>query len=278
MDKAFIQLCEQAIAGEKRTAKQVSQALTDAIRSGERNLTTLSHLVEPLWDTMQGLSGIGTKTYQRYLRYVATFNPKEAQTLRAHYEDSMGYKLLAVYVAADLASDWHEGETDSDGQDYLTTYLAKISRHCPDWKSKVVSFLHNPQKKRHRTVEATLAALKQRLCDVQKQPQQAEALIDRYESMIDILPHEQFHPLTQEEYAELAEALQLLDPETAPSRTAYIERLRGHEIAIQVRLSELKHRIEQRNSHTPDRPTPEEQEYKQLLDLLWELYPHQQHE
>ena len=278
MDRKFEELCHQAVVGERRIAQSVSRALSAAIKSDERDIKTLDQVMEPLWDTLLGLSAAGTRTYLRYVRYIETFDPEAARERMDDFEDTLGYKLLAVYVAAELAQQWHTGQQDRAGKDSFEGHLTTVSSHCFSWKAKIVGLLHDTAEDTPHTVEEIIATLKQRLTAIAKQPKAQEALIERYLPIIDSLPNERFHPLTEREYAEIAEALSLLNKNTAPSREAYIQRFRGHALAIKVKVSDMRHNMDlSRLPHpTPKdlaRNTRYQREYAQLLEMLNELYP-----
>ena len=278
MDQIFQDLCLQAQAQETKIAKQVSRQLTHAIQCGERNLKTLETLMEPLWDTLIGLSGTGTATYRRYLRYVQTIDPKEAEALLDHFEDMLGYKLWAVYAAADIAHTWHAGQTDKAGKDYFKGHLTTVAHNCHHWKNKVVGFLHDTAEDTDHTVDEIIAALKQRLANLRKHSDLRATYIDRYSPYIDTCPNDVCHPLTTKDYAEIAEALYLLNHHTAPNRQAYIERFRGHDLAIKVKLADMQHNMDLSRLPAPtqrdlDRQSRYQKEYAQLLAMMNELYP-----
>ena len=92
---------------------------------------------------MLGLSGRGERTYLRFLKYLETISPKEAQQRREMYEDSMGYKIHTAYVAARLAKELHKGQVDKAGKDYFEGHLATVGGSGYDWKQKAVGFLHD---------------------------------------------------------------------------------------------------------------------------------------
>ena len=66
MDNKIEELCKQIATGERRIAQSVSRALSAAIKSGEQEIRTLDHVIDPLWDALSGLTAAGTRTYMRY--------------------------------------------------------------------------------------------------------------------------------------------------------------------------------------------------------------------
>ena len=81
---------------------------------------------------------------------------------------------------------------------------------------------------------------------------------------------------TYQEWQELTEALDLLNARTAPSREAYIERFRGHELAIRVKLSDLSNNMDLSRLSNPGerdimRIERYRKEYSQLTEMLKEL-------
>ena len=266
------------MASEKRIAREVNRRLTSAIKMGERDIDRLDHLIDPLWDALIGLSGKGTATYRRYVRYIATFDEKAAKERQDDFECMLGYKLIAVYAAADLAYEWHKGQTDKAGKDYFFGHLASVSRGCHGWKAKVVGFLHDTAEDTPHTVEEIIAALRKRLTILSRNLLERSNLIDRYLELIDEIPNEKFHPLSASEYEEIAEALRLLNSSTAPSREAYIERFRGNVLAIGVKLSDMRHNMDLSRLPSPTekdlmRQRRYEKEYRKLLEMLDEVYP-----
>ena len=81
---------------------------------------------------------------------------------------------------------------------------------------------------------------------------------------------------TYQEWQELTEALDLLNARTAPSREAYIERFRGHELAIRVKLNDLSNNMDLSRLSDPGerdimRIERYRKEYSQLTEMLKEL-------
>lgn len=94
---------------EKKIASGNIRRLNAAMKSGCQDIKLLDSLADPLFDTMLGLSGMGERSYLRFLKYLDTFSPQEAKQRREMYEDVMGYKIHTAYVATRLAKELHKG-------------------------------------------------------------------------------------------------------------------------------------------------------------------------
>ena len=82
---------------------------------------------------------------------------------------------------------------------------------------------------------------------------------DEYEDVIGVFPNENYHPLTKKEWTEIEEALNVLNHNTALNRESYIQRFKGNELAIKVKLSDLRH-----NMDLSRIPSPTEKDYARL--------------
>ena len=139
----LVSLIVHGLDMEKKMASGNIRRLNAAMKSGCQDIKFLDSLADPLLDTMLGLSGRGERTYLRFLKYLETFSPKEANQRREMYEDSMGYKIHTAYVAARLAKELHKGQVDKAGKDYFEEHLATVGGSGYDWKQKTVGFLHD---------------------------------------------------------------------------------------------------------------------------------------
>lgn len=140
LDSNFIAFCKQSIALEQRMAKQAGKRLNEAMRNNIQDINVLDRIADQLLDTMSGLSGVGERTYMKYIKYLGTFNPQAAKETKDAYEDIMGYKIHVAYAAARLAKELHKGQVDQAGKDYFEEHLSTVGRNGFDWKEKPWDF------------------------------------------------------------------------------------------------------------------------------------------
>ena len=165
-------------------------------------------------------------------------------------------KAPIVEAAAQLARQLHQGQLDKAGKDYFEGHLTTVAEAGRDWKEKTVGYLHDAAEDTYHSVPQVMQKLTETLAEM--------PLEDAF-----IAP-------TYEEWLDLTEALELLNANTAPTREAYIERFRGHELALRVKLNDM-----QNNMDLSRLPSPGERdiirleryskEYVQLRDMLEEL-------
>lgn len=228
------------------------------MKSGCQDINLLDSLADPLFDTMLGLSGRGERTYLRFLKYLETFSPKEAKQRREMYEDSMGYKIHTAYVAARLAKELHKGQVDKAGKDYFEGHLATVGGSGYDWKEKTVGFLHDVAEDTSYSVKDVIRFLQKGLRAWKARPEEQD-WIDDFSEMVNQYPHEHLHLPSKDEWNEIEEALHLMNAKTAKTREEYINRFKGHFLAIKVKLNDLRH-----NMDISRLPNPTEKDYVRL--------------
>lgn len=260
---------------EKKIADGNIKRLNAAIKSGCQDIELLDSLADPLFDTMLGLSCAGERTYLRFIKYLETFNPKEAKERFEMYEDSMGYKIHLAYVAARLAKDIHKGQVDKAGKDYFEGHLATVGGNGYDWKGKTVGFLHDVAEDTEYSVKDVIRLLKRGLKEWKAKPDEQDWMNDFVE-IITQYPNERLHLPSKEEWNDIEEALNLLNSRTAKNREEYIQHFKGHFLAIKVKMNDLRHNMD--ISRIPN-PTEKDyarieryqKEYNTLMDLFQEL-------
>ena len=207
---------------------------------------------------MLGLSGMGERTYLRFLKYLETISPKEAQQRREMYEDSMGYKIHTAYVAARLAKELHKGQVDKAGKDYFEGHLAMVGGRGYDWKQKTVGFLHDVAEDTSYSVKDIIRFLQKGLKVWKARPEEQD-WIDDFSEIVKQYPHEHLHLPSKDEWNEIEEALHLMNARTAKTREEYINRFKWHFLAIKVKLNDLRH-----NMDISRFPNPTEKDYIRL--------------
>lgn len=121
-----------------------------------------------------------------------------------------------IDIAAEIAREWHSGQVDKAGVDYFKGHLSVVASYGCDWKEKVVGYLHDVAEDTPHTVADVMAALRAGVAGDTEQP-------------------------TEDDWIEIEDALNMMNHNTVPTREEYIERFRGHDLAIRVKLNDLRH-------------------------------------
>ena len=254
----LLSMLSYGIKMEKKIASGNIRRLNAAMKSGCQDIKLLDSLADPLFDTMLGLSGMGERSYLRFLKYLDTFSPQEAKQRREMYEDVMGYKIHTAYVAARLAKEFHKGQVDKAGKDYFEGHLATVGGSGYDWKEKTVGFLHDVAEDTSYSVKDVIRFLQKGLRAWKARPEEQD-WIDDFSEIVNQYPHEHLHMPSKDEWEEIEEALHLLNARTAKTREEYINRFKGHFLAIKVKLNDLRH-----NMDISRLPNPTEKDYVRL--------------
>ncbi len=271
LDADFIAFCKQSVALEQRMAKQAGKRLNEAMRNNIQDINVLDRIADQLFDTMSGLSGAGERTYMKYIKYLETFNPQAAKETKDAYEDIMGYKIHVAYAAARLAKKLHKGQVDQAGKDYLEEHLSTIGRNGFDWKEKTVGFLFNAVEDTGHTVKEIIRKLKAILNDWEKNKEKHDWIYE-FKDIVGSFPNEKYHKLTKQEWDEIEEALDLMDFRTTTNRETYIERFRGHRLAIKVKMNDLRHNMNIAYiPHTTEKDLESVEKYQKEYNLLLKM-------
>ena len=268
----IIDLCQSALEQELKNTRIASKRLNEAMKNGVQDIELLCQLSEPLMDSMLGFSGKGKRTYLKFIKYVESFDPMTAEKIRDGFEDALGYKNHAVYVAARIAKEWHQGHTDKGGVDYFEGHLAMVAQLCFDWKAKTVAFLHDVAEDTAHTVKDVIKEMKKMLKEIKSDPEDVE-WFEEYEDMIGIFPNESYHSLTKKEWTEIEEALNVLNYNAASDRESYIQGFKGNDLAIIVKLNDLRHNMDMTRIPSPKeediaRIERYQNEYKTLVEFF----------
>lgn len=174
-------------------------------------------------------------------------------------------KMYMAFIAARLAESLHKGQVDKAGKDYFTGHLSAVGGSGAGWKEKVVGFLHDAAEDTGHTVKEVITALKKGEQEWFRYPER-RGWIYNYAFLYSLLMPEKTPGLsdislllTEEEWVEVAEALNLMNSRTAESRQAYIARFKGHRLAIKVKLNDLRH-----NMDLSRLPHPSEKDFVRL--------------
>lgn len=162
-------------------------------------------------------------------------------------QDTLGYKIHVVNAAAYVARDLHQGQKDKGNKDYFTSHLLPVGNSGDNWKEKVVGFLHDAAEDTPNDVFTILQLVKSYLEKWNNNPDDKS-----------IMP-------TSEEWNEIATALHLLNKHTASNRDEYLSRISTNELALKVKLNDLRN-----NMDISRIPEPTEKDLKRL-----ERYKHE---
>ena len=206
-------------SGEVREEKSPENSERRSKRCRIRTLLRIACDINENWDLVEAQPFL-----QELLRPVEGKRLFECQESRIHI----------VCAAACLAKELHKGQVDKAGKDYFEGHLLTVGCNGRDWKEQVVGFLHDVLEDTDYTSDEIMLALSRILLGW------------------DVLP-------TESEWVEIKEALELLNSHTAPNREAYIERFRGHRLAISVKLNDLRH-----NMDISRIPHPSEEDLKRV--------------
>ena len=148
-------------------------------------------------------------------------------------EETKNYKSHLVYAAAMLAKQLHSGQKDKGGNDYFTSHLLKVGKSGFDWKEKVVGFLHDAAEDTDIDVPTIIARLKEQ---------------------------ENNNPtVTDDEWNEIATALNLLNHHLFPTREEYIAKIKNNRLAVRVKMHDLEN-----NMDISRIPNPTEKDFARL--------------
>lgn len=106
-----------------------------------------------------------------------------------------------------------------------------------------MGFLFNAAEDTGHTVKEIIRKLKAILDDWEKNKEKHDWIYE-FEDIVGSLPNEKYHKLTKQEWDEIEEALDLMDFRTTTNRETYIERFRGHRLAIKVKLNDLQYNMD----------------------------------
>lgn len=255
--------------------RQAVTMLAGFIATEERDLHYMDTYMDPLYDFIEPESDT-EDIVRKYIDYISTFDEKNAKMRLDDLEDTLGYKTKIIYAAGLLAQSLHEGQLDKGGNDYFKSHLLKVAESGYGWKEKVTGFLHDASEDCDVSVEEVMDMLDK---EIERVTANQDGYMEEQEWwqdwMEDIMPFpaKETHPLTDDERKEIAQTLNLLNHHTATSRSEYIDRLRGHFLAIKTKLHDLENNMDLSRIPTPsqkdyDRLDRYKQEYAKLLSFL----------
>ena len=254
---AQFRLCKTLVAGFKAT--------------NEKNLSYMNGYMDTLFDFM-GPGGDTEALYREYLAHVVTFNFQKAKEYEESLEEHLGYKIHVVYAAAHVARELYQGQKDKGGNDYFSSHLLPVGKSGYNWKEQVVGLLHDAAEDTSNDISTILHLVKQKLETWMNNPDD-RSWIDDFEEDFFQYPAELCHMPTEEEWNEIATALQLLNHHTAPNREEYLSRICSNMLALKVKLNDLRSNMDIRRIAEPtekdmDRLERYKAEYAKLMKSL----------
>lgn len=254
-------LCKTLVAGFKAT--------------NEQDISYMNGYMDALLDFIE--PGDDTEAlYFDYIAHIASFNPEKAKEYKEYIEETLGYKIHVVYAAAYVARDLHQGQKDKGNKDYFRSHLLPVGKSGHNWKEKVVGLLHDAAEDTPNDVQTILELVKSYLEKWNNNPDD-KSWIDDFEDDFFTYPADQCHMPAAEEWNEIATALQLLNKHTASNREEYLSRISTNELALKVKLNDLRNnmdisRIPEPTEKDMERLERYKHEYERLLQTFIELF------
>jgi (p)ppGpp synthase/HD superfamily hydrolase len=243
----LIKLLKEIEKSNAQELAKIEPIIRQAMASGVQDLDYLDKITEPLCNIVVS-SGTGQELYDEYLGYVESFNPQKAKEYRDYDDEMNGVYDDLIWVAADLAKEYHKGQVDKQGFDYFDGHLTTVGNAGHNWKEKIVGFLHDVAEDTPHTVNEIVQTLKEKSNGI----------------------------LKNEDAQEIYEALNLLNANTASTREEYIARIKESRIATKVKLNDLRHNMDiSRISNPTDKDMERikryRREYRQILEYLGDV-------
>lgn len=221
--------------------------------TGETDIRYMDGYMDCLYDFME--QGSDTENvYLEYIAHIASFDPQEAVERRDDLEDWLGYKTEVAYAAAFVARQICRERLGSD--DFFKAQCWRVGCHGHDWKIMTVGFLYHVVENLGCDVSEVLQQTKKKLTEWMSEPENDFWKYD-FDDELMPFPGEICHPPTDAEWAELADALCVLNEMTAPDKQSYLARFKNKYLPIKVKIDDLE--------GLPSR----EEEYQQFLQMLW---------
>ena len=257
---AQFRLCKTLVAGFKATK--------------EKDLSYMDGYMDTLFDFMDP-GGDTEALYREYIEHIASFNPEKAKRSYEDLEEHLGYKVHVVFAAAYVAQELHQGQKDKGGNDYFRSHLLPVGKSGHDWKEQVVGLLHDAAEDTPNDVPTVLQLVKSKL-EVWMNNPDNRTWIDEFEEDFFQYPAKQCHVATEEEWDEIATALQLLNHHTAPNRDEYLSRICTNKLSLKVKLNDLRNnmdisRIAEPTEKDFERLERYKHEYERLMDAFQRL-------
>jgi len=194
----------------------------------------------------------------------------ETSVSRGLSMEHSAYKIHIVFAAAYVARELHQGQKDKGDNDYFSSHLLPVGKSGHGWKEQVVGLLHDAAEDTPNDISTVLRLVKLRLEMWMNNPDDRSWIGD-FENDFFPYPAEQCLMPTEEEWDEIATALQLLNQHTAPNREAYLSRICTNKLALKVKLNDLRSnmdisRIAKPSEKDMERLERYKLEYKRLMD------------
>ena len=240
--QAQFRTCKTMLAGFKAT--------------GETDIDYMDAYMDCLHDFMDQGSD-AEKLYNEYIDHIATFDYEEAAERKDDLEDSLGYKTEVAYAAAYVAREICRKKKDAVGDELFREKCWRVGERGYNWKAKVAGFLYHIVQDFGFQPDTLLMMVKEKTNEWMIETDNDFWMYD-FDDELMPFAGETCHMPTEKEWAEISDALTLLNHHTAKDREEFLERFKGQYLPIQVKLEDLK-----------DKPLFEE-DYKLFLQMLWD--------
>ena len=152
---------------------------------------------------------------------------------------------------------------------WIVGFLLPVAQNGYTWKEKIVGFLHDAIEDTDYTIEALFRKIEDTLRKLSTS--EDEAWKEEFDMMP--FPGESIYFPSYDDWQEMGDALAILNYHTAPNREEYIKRFGENQLALKVKLNDMRNNMD--ISRIPS-PTPKDyerlerykSEYKVLLDML----------
>ncbi len=269
--KDHSQLAElfKSVAENQKACLKHSKTMLAGFKAlGEQDIRYMDVYMNELWDFME--AGDETETlYRGYLDYISSFNQPEGSKRLKDLEEHLGYWTPVAIAAAFVARELHSGQKDKGGNDYFTSHLFAVGSRGYDWKEQTVGFLHDAAEDTPNSEAQVIDAVRTKL------EAMANGDSDEWLDEFDIMPYPNgtvYFP-SDEDWNEVMAALHTLNHHHTDNRAAYIEQIKQNNLALRVKLNDLRSnmdisRIPQPTDKDLQRLERYKAEYAELMDAF----------
>lgn len=269
IEEELLERLKRIVEAQEATMRQCRIMVAGFKATGEQDIRYMDSFMDELWNFMEQGSDV-EHLYRDYLAYLSSFNPDEGKRRFLDLEDSLGYWTPAVIAAGMVSKEVHQGQKDKGGNDYFESHLLPVARSGFTWKEKIVGFLHDAIEDTDYATETLFEKIEDTLHIL------ATSEDETWKEEFDIMPYPGsgiFFP-SEEDWKEIGDALDILNHHSAANREAYIRRFGQNELALRVKLNDMKNNMD--ISRIPS-PTPKDYErlerYKMEYNVLLNMLP-----
>lgn len=208
--------------------------------AGEQDIHYVTdELMHTLWNLMkQGADA--DAIYRDWLAYVSSLDAGEVKSRYRDIEEPLSGWIPAVIAAGMVAREVHQGQRDKGGNDYFESHLLPVAKSGSSWKEMIVGFLHDAIEDTNYDVETLFGKIKVTLHEL------SLCQDDEWKRKPDMIPCPGSAIVfpSEADWKEMGEALAVLNHHTAPDRKEYIQRFQGNELALRVKLNDMRNNMD----------------------------------